>query len=257
MAVQIYQCRRGSPDWSVEKSSNPIGVVGASGNSLADLQYLGDGILKAVGVRSATISQVKKCNTSNPRSLLNNWQEELQMVAPPGLMHQPYPGGGTVVDAYCRLLVNDQFRNSFSPPKTHLPDLEESRNTLQSLLEGKQIDSMEGTLFIASAVYFGKGISFFTTTEGYIGLAPKGTRPDDQVVVLLGCPKPMLLRPNGGRYQVVGECYVYGLMQSEALLGVLPSRYQNVFTVNEERGGSYWAFLDLETGIKQYDDPKT
>lgn len=40
----------------------------------------------------------------------------------------------------------------------------------------------------------------------------------------LGCPVPLALRPvNDGEYEVVGQCFVPGIMHGEAILGDLPS----------------------------------
>lgn len=69
------------------------------------------------------------------------------------------------------------------------------------------------------------GRRFFMTSEGYIGLGPSPTKPEDLICVLLGCSTPVLLRPllsRAGHYQVVGECYVQGWMYSEVLLGEIP-----------------------------------
>lgn len=57
-----------------------------------------------------------------------------------------------------------------------------------------------------------------TTGTGYLGLAPAETRPGDVIAVLFGCNCPVVLRPcNEGLYQVIGECYIHGLMDGETL----------------------------------------
>jgi hypothetical protein len=60
--------------------------------------------------------------------------------------------------------------------------------------------------------------SLITTRTGYLGLAPKAVKPGDVVAILLGSNFPMVLRPYGNNlYHVVGECYIYGLMDGEVL----------------------------------------
>lgn len=58
------------------------------------------------------------------------------------------------------------------------------------------------------------------------GVCPCGTEVGDKIVVLLGCEAPLVLHKSeaGMRfsYQVVGECYVPGVMSTESLLGKLP-----------------------------------
>jgi hypothetical protein len=59
---------------------------------------------------------------------------------------------------------------------------------------------------------------FFRTPKGYMGVA--NPMPGDQVFVLKGSEVPFLLRPRGpGRegFTVVGDCYVHGIMNGEAL----------------------------------------
>lgn len=60
----------------------------------------------------------------------------------------------------------------------------------------------------------------FVTGKGYIGLAPWNAREGDVVAVLLGGKMPYLLRPRGSDctdYTFVGETYVHGLMEGEAM----------------------------------------
>lgn len=54
-----------------------------------------------------------------------------------------------------------------------------------------------------------------TTAKGYLRLAPEEVLKDDVVVVLHGCNFPVMLRPCGDKYYVIGECYVDGIMDGE------------------------------------------
>lgn len=55
--------------------------------------------------------------------------------------------------------------------------------------------------------------SFVVTERGFLGLAPRDVRSGDVVCVVRGSQKPLILRPlPHGRYQLVGECYVHGIM---------------------------------------------
>lgn len=60
------------------------------------------------------------------------------------------------------------------------------------------------------------------TDTGSVGLAPATAKKGDFVTVLLGAPVPYVLRPReGGRegneYTLIGESYVYGVMDGEAI----------------------------------------
>jgi Heterokaryon incompatibility protein (HET) len=62
------------------------------------------------------------------------------------------------------------------------------------------------------------GRRLITTEMGYIGLAPIASRRGDKVCVLFGCSTPVILRPLvDGEYKFVGECYVHGIMEGEAM----------------------------------------
>lgn len=56
------------------------------------------------------------------------------------------------------------------------------------------------------------------TTMGYIGLVTKNAKVGDVVCILFGCSTPVILRPGTpGVYRIVGDCYVHGLMEGEAM----------------------------------------
>jgi Heterokaryon incompatibility protein (HET) len=60
--------------------------------------------------------------------------------------------------------------------------------------------------------------TLFVTQTGYLGLGPLTMQPNDMVCVLLGCSIPVVIRieaPN--RHVLIGECYMHGIMDGEAL----------------------------------------
>ncbi|KAF5974971.1 heterokaryon incompatibility protein [Fusarium coicis] len=62
-----------------------------------------------------------------------------------------------------------------------------------------------------------KDTCLFQTTTGYFGLGPLMVESSDLICVFPGVRLPMILRPHGNRFQLVGTCYVYGLMDGEAV----------------------------------------
>jgi hypothetical protein len=69
-----------------------------------------------------------------------------------------------------------------------------------------------------TAMRFGcKNRRVFITNTNYIGVGPKLTRTGDVIVVLYGGQVPLALRPCGETYRVLGECYVAGVMEGEAV----------------------------------------
>ncbi|KAJ5040591.1 uncharacterized protein L3040_006243 [Drepanopeziza brunnea f. sp. 'multigermtubi'] len=69
--------------------------------------------------------------------------------------------------------------------------------------------------------------------RGWIGLAPMAAVEGDAVVVLKGCSVPVVLRREEGErdgdcwWKCVGECYVHGIMEGEALeMGFLEEEFE-------------------------------
>lgn len=58
---------------------------------------------------------------------------------------------------------------------------------------------------------------FATTSNGYYILGPKIMEPGDLVCVLKGAQIPFCLRPWGGKYLLVGECYMHGVMDGRLM----------------------------------------
>ena len=59
--------------------------------------------------------------------------------------------------------------------------------------------------------------AFFTTDSRYLGLGPTCTAAGDQVFLLIGSDLPFILRPVGNEFELVGPCYVHGIMYGEGL----------------------------------------
>ncbi|KAK4185938.1 hypothetical protein QBC35DRAFT_502647 [Podospora australis] len=63
------------------------------------------------------------------------------------------------------------------------------------------------------------GRAIFRTEMNYLGNGQNATLPGDQVWILAGVATPLVLRPDGERFKVVGDAYVHGLMFGEGLEG--------------------------------------
>ena len=57
----------------------------------------------------------------------------------------------------------------------------------------------------------------FRTESRRCGVGPSGTLEGDLLCVLYGVDMPLVIRPQGDGYVLIGECYVYDLMHGEAL----------------------------------------
>ncbi|KAG9311139.1 hypothetical protein JVU11DRAFT_9054 [Chiua virens] len=91
------------------------------------------------------------------------------------------------------------------------------------------------------------GRKFIFTTREYFGVGPGAAQMDDRIVVLFGADVPMVVRPReDGRYTLVGECYVHGIMAGQVVRtwrGLLPPGVGHPLVLN---GVHYPQFLGAE-----------
>lgn len=58
----------------------------------------------------------------------------------------------------------------------------------------------------------------FSSKEGYVGLAPAHSKSGDIICILFGADFPFIIREAiKGQYELVGEAFVYGIMDGEGL----------------------------------------
>ncbi|ETS82478.1 hypothetical protein PFICI_04354 [Pestalotiopsis fici W106-1] len=148
---------------------------------------------------------------------------------------ETYIGGGDICEAYTRTFTADLFADRFIENR-RLPSLDQAKTFIRQLksindiaaeiasfLETHHVNELRS--YVATAMHMFSGRSFFTTDQGYIGLAPCDAKPGDSVNVIIGCKTPMMLRAVEGsdspQWQIVGACYCPGLMFGEAIYGDL------------------------------------
>ena len=68
----------------------------------------------------------------------------------------------------------------------------------------------------------------FVSTTGFMGLVYPDAQPGDEIAILFGLEMPFVVRPDTepGHYQLIGECYVLGLMNGEAMEGLEESQVE-------------------------------
>jgi hypothetical protein len=61
----------------------------------------------------------------------------------------------------------------------------------------------------------------FRTKKGFLGISAQSLETKDLVWVLAGAAVPVVLRrrPRAGNWEFVGEAYVHGIMDGEAVMG--------------------------------------
>ena len=159
----------------------------------------------------------------------------------------------SMIDSVCRTLCYNVFSESFLPLRPELPNVQESKKYVRDLMANRELVEYDKyNLLVYGHV---KGRASFQTRNGHIGIGPQSIRAGDQAYMILGCESLLILRPNDEQtYKVVGECYVDGFMQSEVLLGALPSNWQRVSQPFPDLSGRY--FMNVQTGDIQVEDPR-
>jgi hypothetical protein len=245
------------PDWSQKRMARPFQGFFVSGNSGAEVEYTGEGSIKVLGVKAATIKDVDQIHMH--RSGHSDVVAAIRRCILPGVN----TNGGELLEKYCRTFCANRFQDRYYPPMSSLASFNESKEVLRLFLEpqkdvniGKSLD-FATTKYSSSVLAYMENRSFISTEAGDVGLAPLLTKAGDEVVVIPGCSSPMVLRPaDDGTYQVVGECFILGVMDGEALLGPLPDGYERITKLYEEHGCWYQAYRDWRADKIRWTDPR-
>ena len=78
-------------------------------------------------------------------------------------------------------------------------------------------ETWKASRYDAAFHYSSRNRRFFVTNTGMMGLGSQIVKSNDVVAILYGCRWPVILRPRGERYEVIGVCYVQGIMFGEAV----------------------------------------
>lgn len=245
------------PNWSGPKENLIVLRFHASGRSICETN-VGMENMEVVGTYCATATQMESLFDANASDM--EVMSKISEVVSLHDMNAPYVGGGNMLSAYCCTLFYNAFSERFLPPRSDRPPFERICGTLQAVLARNGDYGLELARLILKNIGvsrdFMAGQTIFMTKEGYIGISGSKPRLGDQVVVLLGCESPVLLRLARGSYQVVGQCYVQGLMCAEALLGPMAEGWEYIKRQDQNSGRYHDAFIHNPSGRVQFEDPR-
>ena len=161
----------------------------------------------------------------------------------------------SIIDSACRTLCCNRFAESYLPLALEHPNIQESRRYVRDVMDNREPEDYDRfTNLVRRNV---KGRASFQTKYGHIGIGPQSIRAGDQACMILGCDSLLILRPRDAQtYTVVGECYIDGFMESETLLGALPTNWQRVERHFPDLGYFYDVFVNVQTGDVQVEDPR-
>lgn len=112
---------------------------------------------------------------------------------------------------YSFILYNHLFRKPLGQYFTH-----KTPNCQKDIRQRTKKDSQEESLMERAVINI-CGNRLFTTRMGLIGICPPSAKSGDLVSVLLGCSVPLVLRPHGDNFRVIGEYHAQGIMEGEVI----------------------------------------
>jgi len=148
---------------------------------------------------------------------------------------EAYPTGCDPLHAWIRTVTADMdgsemIAGRLSPEVVQAYELEhrfrESPKDEQLLIMRAQGDEIDEWMvrFLAISNRFHLAViaasvnrTFFISQKGYMGMGPEAMNERDIICVALGCDVPLVLRKEREHYLLVGECFVWGLMDGEVM----------------------------------------
>lgn len=249
------------PDWSIDMSFQGILLSTTAGSMfLPKLNYLGNGVLRLAGVECAEIESVEKLDTASRLTTLHSINNFVTKLSPGRALDSEYVPDSSFLDALCSLLLFNAFRENFRPPIEYLPSFEEMRTRIGLFLSKGAVSyeydlDRPGLACVENIRSCFRGWHLLVTADKRIGAAVDGISPGDRIVLFPGSRIPIVLRPlRDGRFQVVGPCYLHGVMQGEPFLGPLPAGVCQIMKMDE--GHDEMCYLDSRTGGITLVDPR-
>jgi len=206
------------PDWSsnprrwhlCKRHLRPGGfyskVYNANKGSVARAQFSPDHrVLRIEGFMFDDVSQAAKARTgTSDEDVAHDWA--CTALADDSL---EYIGGGTRLNAFQHTLradvEEDNARFSYRGASITWPER----------VDGEYSSSVFQNPNIVNKMTCGRRL--IKTSSGYVGIVPSYTEPGDIVCILSGGQTPFILREEEHHHLLVGECYIHGIMDGEAV----------------------------------------
>ena len=236
------------PDWTTPRDCSVIEFGNACIGTKAQARCDEEDVLVVTGCLIDTLDVIQQIQPSTYRRSTEQMRKLVRNIM----------GGkaeNDMIDTVCRSLCFNSFAENYLPLAPYLPNIEESKEYIRDLMHNRElvnyrkyIDQVHGNL---------NGRASFQTRNGDIGMGPQSIRAGDQACMILGCRTLLILRANDAQtYKVVGDCYIDGFMEGEALLGALPTDWQHVARQLPDLHPHFDAFMNVQTGVVQVNDPR-
>ncbi|KXL41896.1 hypothetical protein M433DRAFT_6604 [Acidomyces richmondensis BFW] len=210
------------PDWTVSLSSRPL-IFGfaqkrysAGGSKVGVFDWdherglhLSGILLDTVQVVGSVLLDTTEADDGNIQ--ISKWWQESRQIALERVSRSP--GSTTYTDSF------EAMRRKLAICR-HGYYVGESRPAGQgSLLNDTEGATVDAAHSVSKTLTLGptRGRVMFASGTGFLGLVPFGTRQGDNIVIVRGADVPFVLRHRGEAYELIGEAYVQGVMNGEAL----------------------------------------
>jgi len=130
-----------------------------------------------------------------------------------------YRSGGSVLEAFDHTIVTDVVQAAEPHDNLFRRNYRVDWSLIEQDPSGLEEQEMRERHFLEVAIArttYGRRI--FWTKQGYLGIGPASMMDNDVICIFYGGQLLYVLRDAGlGTYECIGECYVHGLMDGEAL----------------------------------------
>lgn len=249
------------PDWTTERMTRGIDFCNAAKFAHQPVHVnSAEGWIRVTAVRVGTVVDVDVVSipSQDPSLIL----DEIVRLLSADIESLTYKTGCSLMEAFSGTLICSGFRPRV-PSNPRTPTLQKSMDILRSVLaEGDGFGfqdtlDLEEWIYLSEAHSYTKNRALVRTEEGYIGLAPSDAKVGDTILAILSSESFTVVRPAPGikgRYNVVGEAFLYGLHNGEAVLGPLPDHIRA--EVHFEIGSGWFTYRDTRSGAVSSIDPR-
>ncbi|ETS85799.1 hypothetical protein PFICI_03824 [Pestalotiopsis fici W106-1] len=245
------------PNWGTDSQLMPMMIMTSKTSQLAavlDISQATRGALRVAGTKITTIKDLRPSeiysDTTNLMSKLHDLLDGLQLEG-------DYIAGGTLIEAYATTIARGKFETTTKPESFECSSLDDMSRFIRLAYSAfpPQKDSSLEKGSVLDVRMFCVNRQLLKGSNGYVGMAPPAARVGDHVYSVVGCDCPLVLRNAGEGMQVVGQCFLTGAMEKQAILGPLPTQVEAIY-VRDQAKGYQLGFRDRQTKEITMDDPR-
>ena len=194
----------------------------AAGNSQVVARWQpGSRVLELDGICYDTIETVST-------SSLDRQTEDENVILEWLYLAEPLIRRGFRIEGFWRALIGERKKGDFPGPEQYgvpfegyLAHAKSHQQRYTQILDTRRHQGSSSSTYPlvkeATLGYVAPNRKFFTTTKDLIGLGPRSMCKGDIICILSGGRVPYVLREERDHHRLIGEAYVHGLMEGQAV----------------------------------------